>query len=465
MKVSDLTIEKINRGLKEKKFSVKEIVEGFSKNISEKEENIFAFLNLNENTPEKEIDDFISREKDFPLLTGVPCSLKDIIFLKGVKCTAGSKMLENYIAPYDATVVKKLKKEKSVILGKTNLDEFAMGSSTENSAFGPTRNPHDYKRVPGGSSGGSAASVASGECCFSLGSDTGGSVRQPASFCGVVGLKPTYGAVSRYGVIAFASSLDQVGPITKTVRDAEIVFNTIKGKDPLDSTSVDFNYSGHKDTIKIGVPEEYFVEGIDPGVKKVVESVLEKIGKKVKIEKISLPHTKYALASYYIIAPSEASSNLARYDGIRYGFSDKESDNLSDLYFDTRSRGFGKEVKKRLMIGTYSLSSGYYDEYYQKAWKVQRLIKRDFEKAFEKVDLIFTPTCPSTAFKIGEKSKDPISMILADIYTAPVNLAGLPAMSVPCGKSEGLPVGLQIIGKPFGENSIFEAGKLVEKII
>jgi len=472
MKISDLTIKEIHNGLKEKKFSAREIVDHFFKVIKKKDKEISAFLQKTETLARKQADEadlWILQQRKLPILAGVPVAVKDNILVKGVRCTAASKILGNYIAPYDSTVVKKLKNNKTVILGKTNLDEFAMGSSTENSAFGPTRNPHDSTRVPGGSSGGSAAAVAAGECCYALGSDTGGSIRQPASFCGVVGLKPTYGAVSRYGLIAFASSLDQIGPITKNVEDAEIVFNYIKGRDKNDSTSLQFRSHTEVREVKklrVGVPKEYFVEGIDKEVKKVVKSVLEKVQKEgLEIEEISLPHTKYALASYYIIAPSEASANLARYDGIKYGLSDEGGKDLLDIYLDTRGKGFGEEVKRRIMLGTYSLSSGYYEAYYVKAQEVRALIKDDFQEAFKEIDLIFTPVSPNIAFKIGEKTKDPLSMYLADIYTVPVNLAGLPALSLPCGRAKGLPVGLQIIGRPFEEETIFKAGKFIENLV
>ena len=377
-------------------------------------------------------------------------------------------MLKDYIAPYDATCIKKLKELGAVILGKTNLDEFAMGSSTENSAFFTTKNPRDLKRVPGGSSGGSAAAVAADFCCYSLGSDTGGSIRQPASFCGVVGLKPSYGAVSRYGLVAFASSLDQIGPITKTAEDAQIVFNAISGRDPKDSTSVELgikNYELRIKDLKIGVPKEYFIKGIDPEVERIIKQAISQAEEQgAKIEEISLPHTKYALAAYYIIMPSEASANLARYDGIEYGLSESENKNLLDVYLESRGEGFGNEVKRRIMLGTYTLSAGYYDAYYLKAQKVRTLIKQDFENAFKKVDAIFTPTAPFPAFKIGEKIADPLSMYLSDIFTVSVNLAGLPALSLPAGFTEAdLPVGLQIIGKPFEDNKILEISKIYDK--
>ena len=479
MKLTDLTIIQAHQGLKKKEFSALELCKAYLEKIKEKDKEIFAFLTVIENlalSQAKKIDDLISVGKEISILAGLPCAIKDIILVEDVKCTAGSKILENYIAPYDATVIKKLKSEGCLILGKTNLDEFAMGSSTENSAFGPTHNPHDLTRVPGGSSGGSAAAVAANECVYALGSDTGGSIRLPASFCGVVGLKPTYGAVSRYGLIAFASSLDQIGPITKTVEDCKIVFEAIKGWDDMDSTSVELsqkpktkNEKLNLKEIKIGIPKEYFIKGIDGEVKKAIEATIKKYQEMgAKIAEVSLPHTEYALPAYYIINPSEASANLSRYDGIKYGFSKKQEtrnkkQDLLDVYLKSREEGFGQEVRRRIMLGTYSLSAGYYEAYYLRAQKVRTLVKKDFEKVFEKVDCLLTPVSPFVAFKIGEKIKDPLSMYLVDVYTVSVNLAGLPALSLPCGKAGSLPVGLQIIGKPFEENRILEIGEIFEK--
>ncbi len=465
--MNNLTIVQTHKGLLEKKFSALELTKFFLNKIKKRDKKIFAFITVTDDlaiSQAKEVDKLISAEKKIPILAGVPVAVKDNILVKELKATCASKILENYVAPYDATCIKKLKELGAVILGKTNLDEFAMGSSTEHSAFFPTKNPHDLTRVPGGSSGGSAAAVAADLCCYALGSDTGGSIRQPASFCGVVGLKPTYGAVSRYGLIAFASSLDQIGPITKTAEDAQIVFNAISGKDPLDSTSVEspkLQTTNYKlQTIKIGIPKEYFVEGMDKEVEKMVKEAIKKIEEMgAKIEEISLPHTEYALPVYYIIMPSEASANLARYDGIKYGLSKSNRDLLS-VYLKSRGDGFGDEVKRRIMLGTYALSAGYYDAYYLKAQKVRTLIRQDFDKAFKKVDAIFTPTSPFTAFKFGEKIKDPLSMYLSDIFTASVNLVGLPAVSAPIGFKGKLPVGLQIIGKPFEENKILEISKI-----
>jgi len=453
--MKNLTIKEINKGLKEKKFSAVELAREYIKRI--KKDDFSSFITITEELAlkqAKEADRVISEGKG-SILTGVPIAIKDNILVKGEKNTCASKILENYIAPYNATVVDKIK--GSVILGKTNLDEFAMGASTENSAFFVTKNPHDKERVPGGSSGGSAAAVASDLCAVALGSDTGGSIRQPSSFCGVVGLKPTYGSVSRYGLTAFASSLDQIGPITKNIEDAQILFDVIKGKDKKDSTSIDFDYKNEKADVKklkIGVPKEYFSEGLS---KEVGERIKEKLfslkEKGAKLVEISLPHTEYAIPTYYIIATSEASANLSRFDGIKYGLSEK-GNNLLEVYLKTKAKGFGTEVKRRIMLGTYALSSGHYDAFYLKAQKVRTLIKKDFEEAFKKVDVIVSPVAPTTAFKIGEKIKDPLSMYLSDIYTVSVNLAGLPGVSVLAGLIGDLPVGVQVIGKPFEENKM-----------
>jgi len=476
MSLPELTISRAHQGLIKKEFSALELTKAFLNKIKEKNKEIFAYLTLIENSAlsqAKKIDNLISSKGKIPILAGIPLAVKDNILVEGVKCSAGSKILENYTAPYDATVIKKIKTEGGVILGKTNLDEFAMGSSTEKSAFGPTRNPNDLSRVPGGSSGGSAAAIAADLAVYALGSDTGGSIRQPASFCGVVGLKPTYGAVSRYGLIAFASSLDQIGPLTKTVEDARIVFEAISGKDELDSTSVETskieNWKLEIENLRVGVPKEYFAKGIDPEVEKVIKKAIkryEEMG--AKIEEISLPHTEYALPIYYIISPSEASANLARYDGIKYGFSEIQNpkskiQNLLDVYLESRGQGFGEEVRRRIMLGTYALSAGYYEAYYLRAQKIRTLIKNDFEKAFKKVDVVFTPVSPFVAFKLGEKIEDPLSMYLSDVYTISVNLIGLPALSLPCGQVGQLPVGLQIIGRPFEENKILFLGQIFEK--
>jgi len=474
MELHELTITQAHEKLVNREISAIELTEAFLTRINKLDKEIAAFLSVFKDSAisqAKEIDNQISQGQEISMLAGIPLAVKDNILIEGEKCTAASKILENYVAPYDATCIKKLRKTGVVFLGKTNLDEFAMGSSTENSAFKITHNPQDLSRVPGGSSGGSAAAVKAKECISALGSDTGGSIRQPASLCGIVGLKPSYGRVSRYGLIAFASSLDQIGPLTKNIEDAKIVFDVISGKDELDSTSVEkpkLQTTNYKlQTIKIGVPKEYFREGIEPEVEKVIKKFIQKIEKEgAKIEEISLPHTKYALPCYSLIAASEASANLARYDGIRYGTpnTEHETSNLLDAYLKTRGEGFGDEVKRRIMLGTYALSSGYYDAYYLRAQKVRTLIKKDFQKAFQEVDIILTPTSPFTAFKIGERAKSALSMYLADIFTVSINLAGLPALSMPCGEVQGLPVGLQIIGKSFREDEIFEVGSFFEKL-
>jgi aspartyl-tRNA(Asn)/glutamyl-tRNA(Gln) amidotransferase subunit A len=475
MDLSNLTIKKTQEGLLNKKFSAVELVKEYFKKIK-KGKNFNAFLNLNETgalAEAKNVDIKITKSEKLGLPSGIPIAVKDNILVKDIVCTSGSKILENYVAPYDATVIKKLKEAGAIILGKTNMDEFAMGSSTENSAFGPTKNPRDLKRVPGGSSGGSAAAVAADLCVAALGSDTGGSVRQPASFCGVVGFKPTYGAVSRYGLAAMASSLDQIGPIAKTVEDAEIIFNAIRGKDKLDSASVSderikiitkkFSKKKNLKDIKIGIPKEYFIRGMDSEVeKKVKEKIkeLEKAGAKIK--EVSLPHAEYALAAYYIIMPAEVSANLARYDGIRYGVSEKKAKNLLETYLKTRAKNFGDEPKRRIMLGTYVLSSGYYDAYYLQAQKMRTLIQDDFKKVFSEVDCLITPTCPTTAFKIGENIDDPLTMYLNDIFTVSANVAGVPAISLPCGEAHGLPVGIQVMGEWFGEEVVFKVAKEIE---
>ena len=477
MNLISLTIRQAHDGLIDKKFSSRELTLAYLAEIEKKDKKIGAYLSVTKDLALRQaekIDEEISAiggpasGGKIGLLAGIPCAIKDAILVEGEKCTAASKILENYVAPYDATAVKKLKNEGAVILGKTNTDEFTMGASTENSAFKVTKNPHDLTRVAGGSSGGSAAAVAADMACHALGSDTGGSIRQPASFCGVVGLCPTYGAVSRYGLIAHASSFDQIGPIAKTVEDCRIVFDAIKGKDLLDSTSVEQKISNFKfqiSNLRVGVPKEYFSKGLDSGVEKIIKNAIKKAQDAgAKIVEISLPTTEFALACYYILVPSEASANLARYDGIKYGLSEK-GENLLDVYLKTRGRGLGAEVKRRIMIGTYCLSSGYYDAYYKKAQQVRQFIRNDFVKAFEKADLIFCPVSPFPAFKIGEKADDPLSMYLADIYTVAVKLAGLPGLSLPAGKTNGLPVGLQIIGNHFEENKILAIAQELEKML
>jgi len=481
--LENLTIKQASKGLKNKEYSAVELTQAFLARIKRREPDVHAYLTISEEralAQAKRVDEKIAAGEEISPLEGITCAVKDAILIEGVKCTAGSKILENYIAPYDATVVQKLRKAGAVFLGKTNMDEFAMGSSTENSAYGPTRNPRDLKYVPGGSSGGSAAAVAANEALFSLGSDTGGSIRQPASFCGVVGLKPTYGAVSRYGLMAMASSLDQIGPFVKNIEDCQIVFNTIRGRDFKDSTSVDLPEKIIKSKfdiqkLRIGLPKEYFARGIDPEVEKLVKLSIKKLADEgAQIEEISLPQTEFALACYYIIMPCEVSANLARYDGIKYGASaacatannqQTAVNELLDVYLQTRGKYFGTEPRRRIMLGTYALSAGYYDAYYLKAQKVRTKILDDFRKAFKKVDIILTPTSPTPAFKIGEKVDDPIKMYLSDIYTVPINLAGLPALSMPCGEIGNLPVGLQIIGQHFSEELIFKVAHKCEDLL
>jgi len=469
-----LTIHEAHRLLKEKKLSSVELTEAVLKGLHKVDDKVRACVTV---TDEQALKDAREADKaiaagDIRPLTGVPSLIKDVICTRGIRTTCSSKMLENFVPPYDATVIKKLKAEHYVILGKTNMDEFAMGSSTENSAFFVTHNPWDLDRVPGGSSGGSAASVAADEAIYALGSDTGGSIRQPAGFCGVVGLKPTYGRVSRYGLVAFASSLDQIGPITKDVTDCALVLNIICGHDKRDSTTApldvpDFTRALKPDLkkVRIGVPKEYFVRGMQPEVHKAVDEAikqLEKLGASVD-RSVSLPYTGYALAAYYILAPSEASANLARYDGVKYGYSYRDSSNMWESMEKTKQNGFGAEVKRRIMLGTYALSAGYYDAYYLKAQKVRTLIKRDFEQAFQKYDVLVTPTSPTVPFKIGEKTDDPVQMYLSDVCTLPINIAGVPAISIPAGLVNGLPVGLQIIAKHFDEAALLRVAYAFEQ--
>jgi len=472
MDIKNLTIKSLADGFKAKEFSALEVAQEFFKEIDVHDKEIGAYLSLTKDEAFLEAGraDAVRAEGGEVLpLAGVPLAIKDNMLVKGYPATAASHMLEHYTAAYDATVITKLKTEHAVFLGKTNLDEFAMGSSTENSAFHVTKNPHDTSRVAGGSSGGSAAAVAAGLAVAGLGSDTGGSIRQPAALCGVVGMKPTYGAVSRFGLIAMASSLDQIGPFTKTVEDARILFNAIRGKDVHDATTTNFNDA--KSDIKkltIGIPKEYFVEGIDPAVAKGVDEAVQKLKKLgFSFKEISLPHTKYALSVYYIIMPAEVSTNLARFDGIRYARDVKDVKNLKEVYIKNRAHGFGPETRRRVLLGTFVLSSGYYDAYYAKAQKVRRLIKEDFDNAFKEVDVILSPVTPTPAFKIGEKTADPLSMYLSDIFTIPANLAGIPAISIPVKKytvgSGELPIGFQLMGKHFHEADLFGIGELYEK--
>jgi aspartyl-tRNA(Asn)/glutamyl-tRNA(Gln) amidotransferase subunit A len=421
----------------------------------------------------RQVDAKISAGEEIGLLAGIPIGIKDNMCTKGIPTTCASRILENFVPPYESTVTQKLKDAGAVMVGKTNLDEFAMGSSTENSAYQVTANPWDLERVPGGSSGGSAAAVASGECPIALGSDTGGSIRQPASFCGVVGVKPTYGLVSRYGLVAFASSLDQIGPFARSVEDAAILLSAIAGHDPNDSTSLKVEIPDYtkllqptlKPNIKIGVIKETFGEGLDPSVEQAVNQALEQLKNLgAEVQEVSCPRFRYGLPTYYIIAPSEASANLARYDGVKYGLRVPDAENLLSMYTKTRAAGFGKEVKRRILLGTYTLSAGYYDAYYLKAQKVRTLLKQDFEAAFEKVDVLVCPTAPTTAFKAGEKTEDPLSMYLGDLMTIPVSLTGLPGISIPCGFDEnGLPIGMQLIGNVLREDLLFQVAYAYEQ--
>lgn len=473
MDLRELTLLKASELLRTRKISATELTTAYLEHIRKYDPLVKAYLYVNEEwalDQAKEADKRIAHGEG-GILNGLPLSIKDNILIEGHPTTCASKILANYIAPYDATVIKKLKSAGAIFLGKTNMDEFAMGSSTENSAFYPTRNPWDLERVPGGSSGGSAVSVALRLCIGSLGSDTGGSIRQPAAFCGVVGMKPTYGLVSRFGLVAFASSLDQIGPLGLTTEDVALLLNTIVGHDPLDSTSaklelpnyLEFIYNHAKHSFKIGLPKEYFKAGLDKEIEASIENLIKILKKRHTLKEISLPHTKYAVATYYIVAPAEASSNLARYDGIKYGYR-AQAKNLIELYKKSRSEGFGKEVKRRIMLGTYALSAGYYDAYYLKASKVRTLIKEDFEKAFKEVDLILGPTTPTPPFKLGEKISDPLQMYLSDIFTIPVNLAGLPAISLPIGLSkDGLPLSVQITGQAFKDELALTLSYQIER--
>ncbi|MFZ5906088.1 MAG: Asp-tRNA(Asn)/Glu-tRNA(Gln) amidotransferase subunit GatA [Nitrospirota bacterium] len=473
MSLYSLTVSQVRELLGKREISVREIVQSVFARIDAVEDKVQAFITLAQDDALRAADE--AQEKigrgDMQSLPGIPLAIKDNMCTKNIRTTCASKILHNFVPPYESTATSRLAAQGYILVGKTNMDEFAMGSSTENSGFQTTRNPWDLERIPGGSSGGSAAAVAAGECIAALGSDTGGSIRQPASFCGVVGLKPTYGRVSRYGLVAFASSLDQIGTITKDVRDSAILMNVIAGHDPRDSTSAplpvpDFTAALGRDIrgMRIGIPKEYFIEGMDREVEHAVREAIRHLESAGAVPvAVSLPHTEYAVATYYLLATSEASSNLARYDGVKYGLREEGRD-LMDMYVATRARGFGAEVKRRIMLGTYALSSGYYDAYYRKAQQVRTLIKRDFEEAFREADVLVTPTAPTPAFRIGEKTSDPLQMYLSDIFTLSVNLAGVPAVSVPCGFTSGnLPVGLQIIGKHFDEESLFRIAYVYEQ--
>ncbi|WP_339217029.1 Asp-tRNA(Asn)/Glu-tRNA(Gln) amidotransferase subunit GatA [Ornithinibacillus sp. FSL M8-0202] len=473
MSLFDHSIKEIEAKLHNKEITVSDLVDTSYKRIHEVEDKVHAFLTLDEENARAKAKELDSETDATAKLFGIPAGIKDNIVTKGLRTTCASQFLRNFEDPlYDATVVEKLNQEKSVTIGKLNMDEFAMGSSNENSGFTPTRNPWNTDYVPGGSSGGSAAAVAAGEVLFSLGSDTGGSIRQPAAFCGVVGLKPTYGLVSRFGLVAFASSLDQIGPLTRTVEDNARVLEVIAGHDPMDSTSANVEVpsytkalTGDVKGLKIAVPKEYLAEGVNPEVKEAVLAALkvyESLG--ATWDEVSLPHSKYAVATYYLLSSSEASANLSRFDGVRYGVRSENAENMIDMFKKSRSEGFGEEVKRRIMLGTFALSSGYYDAYYKKAQKVRTLIKNDFEKIFEEYDVVIGPTTPTPAFKVGEKINDPLTMYANDILTIPVNLAGVPGISIPCGLSpEGLPIGLQIIGKHFDERTVFRAAHAFEQ--
>ena len=469
-----LTASEIREKILNKEVKVEELVKETFERIENVEKKVGSFVHLRKEKALEEakvLDEKIARGEKVGALAGVPVAIKDNMISKGDITTACSKILGNYEGIYDATAVKKLKDADAIIIGITNMDEFAMGSTTKTSVHHLTKNPWDSERVPGGSSGGAAASIGAQEVYISLGSDTGGSIRQPASFCGIVGLKPTYGRVSRYGLIAFASSLDQIGPMAKSVEDIALTMNVISGADDYDATVVDCEVPDYTEFLnkdikgmRIGVPKEYFIDGINPEVRKVMDESLEKFRELgAEIVEISLPHTKYAVPTYYVIAPAEASSNLARFDGVRYGYRSENSQNINDLYVNSRSEGFGDEVKRRIMIGTYVLSAGFYDAYFKKAQKVRAKIKEDFDRAFESVDVIFTPVSPSTAFRLDDK-KTPIELYLEDIFTISANLAGIPGISIPAGKAQGLPVGIQLLGKPFGEGDLIKAGSAFEKV-
>ncbi len=474
MKLYESTIHELEKKLRNGDTSSVDITASVFERIEAVEERVHSYITiLKEEALEtaRRADEALQKGNASPLM-GIPIAIKDLLCTRGIRTTCGSHILHNFIPPYDATVITKLKEAGAVFPGKTNMDEFAMGSSTETSYFGITRNPWDLERIPGGSSGGSAAAVAADECIASLGSDTGGSIRQPAALCGVVGLKPTYGRVSRFGLVAFASSLDQIGPFTKDVEDCAIMMNAIAGYDPKESTSVPIEVPDYRSFVNrdiegwtIGIPREYFIEGIDSEITAAVDRAIasiEKLG--AKCLDISLPHSRYGVAAYYVVAPAEASSNLARYDGVKYGFRAPGNHDLMDMYKMSRSAGFGAEVKRRIMIGTYALSSGYYDAYYKKASKIRALMKQDFDEAFKTCDVILTPTTPTPAFKVGEKTDDPLQMYLSDVFTLPVNLAGIPGISIPCGHTErGLPIGMQLMAGHFQEGTLIQAAAAFER--
>ena len=474
MNLAALTLSDASDKLRRREFSSTELTEAVLQRIAATDDRVHAYLTLARDAAmaqARQADESLKRDQTASPLLGVPIAVKDNFLTRGIRTTCASKILGDFMPPYDATTVAKLRSAGAVIVGKTNLDEFAMGSSAENSAFFPTRNPWNFERIPGGSSGGSAAAVAADQCIGALGTDTGGSIRQPAACCGVVGLKPTYGRVSRYGIIAFASSMDQVGPMTKDVRDSALLLQGIAGHDPADSTSVRLAVPNFAETLngsvkglRLGVPKEYFVSGMQPEVEQAVRNAIDTLANNgATIAEISLPHTEYAVAVYYIVATAEASSNLARYDGMRFGHRADAKD-LTETYRVSRDEGFGAEVKRRIMLGTYVLSAGYYDAYYLKAQRVRTLIRQDFDEAFKRCDAILTPTAPTTAFKIGEKTQDPLQMYLSDIYTISINLAGLPAISLPCGfDGDSMPIGLQIIGNHFDESTVLRTAHAYEQ--
>jgi len=475
MELCKLTITELSKMLREKKISASELTADVYTQIEKVENDVKSYITLQKDEAMKKaakIDEKFAANEDMPLLAGIPAGIKDNICTQGIKTTCASKILENFVPPYSATVMNRFEEQGVITVGKLNMDEFAMGSSCENSAFFKTKNPHDLERDPGGSSGGSAASVAAFENIFSLGSDTGGSIRQPASYCGVAGLKPTYGAVSRYGLVAFASSLDQIGPLTRSIEDMAIVANTLYGHDSYDSTSLNYKFEdftkdldGNVKGVKIGLPKEYFSEGIDKDVKEQIlnaAKTYEKMG--AELVEISLSLSDFALPTYYILSSAEASSNLARFDGVKYGYRTENFTNLNELYVKTRSEGFGDEVKRRILLGTYVLSSGYYDAYYKKALQARKMIKNNFEEAFKKVDVILTPATPETAFKMGEKTDDPLKMYMSDICTVAINIAGIPALVTPCGKdSKGLPIGMQLIGKERQDGFLMKVADAYDK--
>jgi aspartyl-tRNA(Asn)/glutamyl-tRNA(Gln) amidotransferase subunit A len=472
-----LTVSSARASVQERQTTATALVESFYTKIQTEDRQsgqVNAYLTLTRDRAleqAKRMDSIVDCGNPLPELGGVPMAIKDVMVTRGIRSTAGSKLLDNYVPPYDCTAVSRLEAAGAIILGKLNCDEFAMGSSNENSAWGPVRNPRDLTRVPGGSSGGSAASVAAGTAVAALGSDTGGSIRQPAAFCGVVGMMPTYGRVSRYGLIAFGSSLDHIGPLTKSAKDAAIILRHIAGRDPMDSTSADLPVPDYEAEIgksvrglRIGVPREYFPDEMDADVRSSVEAGIKLLASSgCEVKYISLPNSRYAIPTYYVLATAEASANLARYDGVRYGYRSPNAKTLGEMYRRTRAEGFGPEVKRRIMLGTYALSAGYYDAYYLKAQKVRTLIARDFTEAFKVVDAIVTPTTPTPAFKLGEKADDPLAMYLADIFTVTASLAGIPGVSVPCGRSKtGLPIGMQILGRHFEEGTILRLAHALE---